>query len=714
MMHRSSIHIQVPLIQLVLLLLLLNCKVLGSEVGLQNIDFPASTHYGVSIKPVPIDHWYDGQNVIYDDEDKSIWLNQNPEDAETRKASNIGKVRYKDAIQFKYDHYGMISFKTSFTFQIITTRPFPNCGSGMVFFIAPNYTVPERSYGRFFGLVSSGAPNSSRFFAVEFDTHLSQQFGDTSASHIGIDINSLASLKYVNSTSNSSYQELYLYENYTFTVWIEYDASQNLTQVWMTNLSSWIRPSSPCLTLSYSLSDVFEDMMYVGFSATSNASEDGMQGVAISAWNLTIYPPRSSKGRIHKFIITFAVLIFVIVVFSVYCYLRFKGRRVRSYRSSTAISNLAQFSRVESTVGRCHIEKIVQQCTVKRYKYEEVTFACRNFNSSCKIGEGTYSVVYKATLQNGETVAVKRLKEMYGKEDEFCDEVIALQNIRHRNLLPLLGWCYNEGETLLIYEYMQRGSLSRYLYGEDKGSLSGKLRLGILAGVASALEYLHMCLNHCVLHRDVKAANILLTEDFKPVLGDFGLARLVNHSDTSFTMTAAGSPGYIAPEVLYYNKVTEKSDVYSYGVLMVVVASGRPAVLRSSSIPSIVDWIWMLYQNNRVLDILDPTMCIDMPEMEKAQWLQVLHTALMCLNSCARLRPTMRVVCQLLQGDTNLQPHAEVETRPPFMENGRGQSLGHYYSRMMKSSSRISDEMLHCSGRMSPPSYATGEECEGR
>ncbi|KAH7293940.1 hypothetical protein KP509_28G049300 [Ceratopteris richardii] len=255
------------------------------------------------------DAWYGGQDAqIVDD---AIWLNPDPSVVQTRAEANIGKIAYKNRIAFKSPGFGMASFSTSFRFKITTTRRYPNCGSGMVFFIADYLKAPEKSYGRYFGMVSPNDLNALSFFAVEFDTHISTTFFDISGSHIGIDISSLRSAVVADSSPNSAipeyYRELFLYNNFTFTAWIDYNSSSNLIQVWMSS-SSIQRPSQPILSYKYNLNDVFNETMFVGFSATNNASEDGMEGHVLYSWDFTASSPNSGTGLKIRFIIIAVML----------------------------------------------------------------------------------------------------------------------------------------------------------------------------------------------------------------------------------------------------------------------------------------------------------------------------------------------------------------------------------------------------------------------
>ncbi|KAH7434640.1 hypothetical protein KP509_06G027400 [Ceratopteris richardii] len=597
------------------------------------------------------DSWYGGQDAQLGSDD-DIWLNPDPSLVQTRAAANIGKMIYRNPITFKSSEFGMASFTTVFRFKFTNTRPYPNGGSGMVFFIANYSKAPENSYGRYFGMVSPNALDAQRFLAIEFDTHNSTKLSDISASHIGIDISSLRSAVVADSSPNSTqpqyYPELYLYNNFTFTARIDYNSSSNLIQVWMSN-SSLTPTSQPILSYNYSLSDVFDETMFVGFSATNNASEDGMEGHVLYSWNFTAFfpldkEPKKSGSRLKLPFIIAGVLLAVIIICCVSFFLW--RRNPRSSRSRSSI------------VGRFSGSETVTSNHVAHYSLRQIKKATNNFGESNRIGEGGSSNVYKGVLEDGRMVAAKRLKltlHKDKKEAEFISELKVISNIRHRNLLQLRGWCYESEEAILVYDFMSKGSLGQYIYGNKIGSLSSNIRLKIIAGIASALEYLHFDLGECVLHRDVKAANVLLTDEYEPLLGDFGMARLISHSQVdAITMTAAGTTGYMAPEVAFSGRFSDKADIYGFGVLMLELACGRRAIdyLRLNiEALRLVEWVWNLHLNNTLIEALDSKMRLEISELQIEQWRKILHIALMCCNPSPDARPNMRLVCSMIEGD---------------------------------------------------------------
>ncbi|KAH7287796.1 hypothetical protein KP509_32G075000 [Ceratopteris richardii] len=271
------------------------------------------------------------------------------------------------------------------------------------------------------------------------------------------------------------------------------------------------------------------------------------------------------------------------------------------------------------------------------------------------IGRGCSGLVYKVEVPGGICLAVKKLwtatrREDLNEHDSFGAEIETLGRIRHRNIVRLLGYCTNRTERLLIYDYMTNGSLADLLF-EKRGMVDWEMRYDIILGAAHGLAYLHHDCVPAILHRDVKSNNILLDSNFQPYLADFGLAKLVETSERKNNMSkVAGSYGYIAPEYGYTLKITEKSDVYSYGVVLLEVITGRRAVEPGASDGQhVVEWVRMMKRNCRpTAEIVDPRLR-GMPDPFMQEMAQVLGVALLCVNRSPPERPTMKDVVALLQ-----------------------------------------------------------------
>ena len=256
----------------------------------------------------------------------------------------------------------------------------------------------------------------------------------------------------------------------------------------------------------------------------------------------------------------------------------------------------------------------------RKFTLRELSAATKNFSSSELIGSGGMGSVYKGELKpKGTVIAVKRIRqESRGSEQGFLAEASSISQIRHRNLVQLKGWCMEDGRLLLVYDFMPNGSLDQWLYNgkrEKTGKeLSWNLRYSILTGIAAALTYLHEDWQQCVLHRDVKSSNVLLDAEFNAHLGDFGLARLIDHQKMEKTTLMAGTLGYMAPEMPYTGKATKETDVYSFGVLMLEVVCGRKPVDSSGDVEPedviLLHYVWRAYENGRLLSTVDPRLCI--------------------------------------------------------------------------------------------------------
>ncbi|PHT64181.1 Somatic embryogenesis receptor kinase 1 [Capsicum annuum] len=293
---------------------------------------------------------------------------------------------------------------------------------------------------------------------------------------------------------------------------------------------------------------------------------------------------------------------------------------------------------------------------LKRFSLRELQVATDNFSNKNILGRGGFGKVYKGRLADGSLVAVKRLKEerTQGGELQFQTEVEMISMAVHRNLLRLWGFCMTATERLLVYPYMANGSVASRLRErpESDPPLGWPIRKCIALGSARGLAYLH---DHCdpkIIHRDVKAANILLDEEYEAVVGDFGLAKLMDYKDTHVTTAVRGTIGHIAPEYLSTGKSSEKTDVFGYGVTLLELITGQRAFdlarLANDDDVMLLDWVKGLLKDEKYETLVDADLQGNYNEEEVKQLIQV---ALLCTQSSPMERPKMSEVVRMLEGD---------------------------------------------------------------
>eukprot|EP00253_Pinus_taeda_P023922 PITA_23922 len=304
------------------------------------------------------------------------------------------------------------------------------------------------------------------------------------------------------------------------------------------------------------------------------------------------------------------------------------------------------------------------------FDYELLRYSTANFDRNNMLGRGGFGEVYKGTLSDGRVVAVKKLKErqeITQAAEEFLTEVRVLTSVRHRNLVRLLGCCTEGRQRLLVYEYMSNNSLNKHLFGEIESHLSWESRLNIIVGTARGLSYLHEDSIVRIIHRDIKCGNILLDDKFNPKIADFGLARFFPEDESHVSTRFGGTIGYTAPEYAVHGQLTEKADIYSYGIVVLEIVSGRKSVDTNLPEPMqiLLQWVWNQYENYEVLDIVDPTLEGQFP---REQVLRVIKVALLCTQGSWALRPAMSQVTSML---TN---NLEIVTQPiqPMFINALG------------------------------------------
>ncbi|XP_058084535.1 LRR receptor kinase BAK1 [Magnolia sinica] len=293
---------------------------------------------------------------------------------------------------------------------------------------------------------------------------------------------------------------------------------------------------------------------------------------------------------------------------------------------------------------------------LKRFSLRELQVATDSFSNKNILGRGGFGKVYKGRLADGSLVAVKRLKEERtpGGELQFQTEVEMISMAVHRNLLRLRGFCMTPTERLLVYPFMANGSVASCLRERPPAEppLDWPTRKRIALGSARGLSYLH---DHCdpkIIHRDVKAANILLDEEFEAVVGDFGLAKLMDYKDTHVTTAVRGTIGHIAPEYLSTGKSSEKTDVFGYGIMLLELITGQRAFdlarLANDDDVMLLDWVKGLLKEKKLDQLVDPDLEGKYVEAEVEQLIQV---ALLCTQGSPMDRPKMSEVVRMLEGD---------------------------------------------------------------
>ncbi|KAB2611451.1 PTI1-like tyrosine-protein kinase [Pyrus ussuriensis x Pyrus communis] len=295
-----------------------------------------------------------------------------------------------------------------------------------------------------------------------------------------------------------------------------------------------------------------------------------------------------------------------------------------------------------------------KQPTWRVFSLKELHAATNNFNYDNKLGEGGFGSVYWGQLWDGSQIAVKRLKVWSNKADmEFAVEVEILARVRHKNLLSLRGYCAEGQERLIVYDYMPNLSLLSHLHGQHSAEclLDWTRRMNIAIGSAEGVAYLHHRAIPHIIHRDIKASNVLVDSNFQAQVADFGFAKLIPDGATHVTTRVKGTLGYLAPEYAMLGKASESCDVYSFGILLLELASGKKPIEKVSVTMkrTITDWALPLTCERKFDEIADPKLNGKYVEDELKR---VVFVALLCAHSQPERRLTMLEVVELLKGES--------------------------------------------------------------
>ncbi|GMH05590.1 hypothetical protein Nepgr_007430 [Nepenthes gracilis] len=289
---------------------------------------------------------------------------------------------------------------------------------------------------------------------------------------------------------------------------------------------------------------------------------------------------------------------------------------------------------------------------VKFYNYRELETATEKFSPANKIGEGGYGSVYKGRLRDGTMVAVKVLSpESRQGLKEFLTELTVIADVEHENLVKLHGCCVENKNRILVYDYLENNSVAQTLLGVSQNTyFTWRARKNICIGIARGLAYLHEEVRPQIIHRDIKASNILLDRDFNAKISDFGLAKLIPSHMTHVSTRVAGTLGYLAPEYGIRGHLTKKADIYSFGVLLLEIVCGR--CNRNKRLPLedqyLLERAWKMYERGEFVELVDESFREELDIVEACTFMKV---ALLCTQDIPKLRPSMSEVVKMLQGE---------------------------------------------------------------
>ncbi|CAN1810886.1 G-type lectin S-receptor-like serine/threonine-protein kinase B120 [Linum perenne] len=315
----------------------------------------------------------------------------------------------------------------------------------------------------------------------------------------------------------------------------------------------------------------------------------------------------------------------------------------------------------------------VNQLDMPLFSFGVVAFSTDQFSVENKLGQGGFGPVYKGRLPGGEEIAVKRLSKISGQGlEEFKNEISLIAKLQHRNLVRLLGYCVHDEEKMLIYEYMPNKSLDFFLFNPTKqATLGWRERLAIIEGIARGLLYLHRDSRLRVIHRDLKASNVLLDEDMNPKISDFGMARIFGgNQNEANTNRVVGTYGYMSPEYAMEGLFSVKSDVYSFGVLVLEIVSGRKNTsFRFSDHASLIAYAWELWSQGRAMEMVDSSI---RESCRQEEMLRCIQVGMLCVQGDPVHRPTMAEVMLMIERDSQSLP---MPRQPTFTSSTRRGSV---------------------------------------
>ncbi|KAG7617010.1 putative cysteine-rich receptor-like protein kinase 7 RLK-Pelle-DLSV family [Arabidopsis thaliana] len=360
---------------------------------------------------------------------------------------------------------------------------------------------------------------------------------------------------------------------------------------------------------------------------------------------------KSGNSNVVVVAVVVPIIVAVLIFIAGYCF--FAKRAKKTYGTTPALDE----------DDKTTIESL-------QLDYRAIQAATNDFSENNKIGRGGFGDVYKGTFSNGTEVAVKRLSKTSEQGDtEFKNEVVVVANLRHKNLVRILGFSIEREERILVYEYVENKSLDNFLFDPaKKGQLYWTQRYHIIGGIARGILYLHQDSRLTIIHRDLKASNILLDADMNPKIADFGMARIFGMDQTQQnTSRIVGTYGYMSPEYAMRGQFSMKSDVYSFGVLVLEIISGRKnnSFNETDDAQDLVTHAWRLWRNGTALDLVDPFIA---DSCRKSEVVRCIHIGLLCVQEDPVKRPAMSTISVMLTSNTMALPAPQ---QPGFFVRSR-------------------------------------------